>query len=112
MPNLRKDLDAYFLKLKNERASWGRTHVMQDSDGVMFLCPKCFVDNGNNRIGTHSVICWFVGRVPDTMTPGPGRWNPSGTSINDLTFVEPGAVSVKLESGCCWHGFVKNGEAN
>jgi hypothetical protein len=62
--------------------------------------------------GAHFVLCWFKDRgVPDTQDPKPGRWNPSGTGLHDLTFVPPGAVSVLLTGGCDWHGFVKNGDA-
>lgn len=81
------------------------------AQGIMFLCPKCFVTN-NGPIGTHSVVCWFKGRVPDNLDPGPGRWNPIGTGIDDITFVPPGAISVQLVGGCGWHGFVKNGDAS
>lgn len=84
---------------------------LAEADGVMFLCPKCFADN-KGEVGTHSVICWFVGKVPDDVCPKPGRWNPSGTGLHDLTFVGHGAVSVLLTGGgCAWHGFVKNGDA-
>lgn len=104
------ELEAKFIKYLN-------THERQDiedmaeADGVRFLCPKCYADN-KGPIGTHSVICWFEGRVPDDAVPGPGRWNPQGTSLHDLTFV-PGAKSnsVLLLSGCAWHGFVTNGDA-
>lgn len=88
-----------------------RTDVdLSDADGVMFLCPKCFSEKGSN-IGVHSVICWFVGKVADDVDPKPGRWNPSGTGVDDLTFIGPGAVSVLLTAGCGWHGFVKDGDA-
>lgn len=82
------------------------------AQGVIFLCPRCYEKNGG-EVGTHSVICWFRDRgVPDDMDPRPGRWTPSGTGIDDLTFVPPpSAVSVKLIGGCGWHGFVKDGEA-
>lgn len=103
------DLNAQFLKrLRADLLT--RVDALADADGVQFLCPICF-DKNKGPIGTHSVLCWFVGRVPDDMTPGPGRWNPSGAGIDDLTFVGPGQTSVKLESGCLWHGHVENGEA-
>lgn len=103
------DLDATFLKRNPDGSS--QTGVsLAEADGIMFLCPKCFADN-TGKVGTHSVICWFVGKVPDDVSPKPGRWNPSGTGIDDLTFVPPGAVSVLLTAGCGWHGFVKNGDA-
>lgn len=90
-------------------------HVQVDSlaeaDGLQFLCPKCFATNGGN-VGTHSVICWFEGKVPDNVDPKPGRWKPVGTGLDDLSFV-PGrkSNSVLLVGGCGWHGFVKMGDA-
>lgn len=85
---------------------------LADAHGVKFLCPKCFTANSGS-VGTHSCICWFVGKVPDSAEPGPGRWNPSGTGIEDLTFVpyegQP-LVSVLLTGGCGWHGNIVNGE--
>jgi hypothetical protein len=84
-----------------------------EADGVSFLCPKCFAANGGT-VGTHTVICWFEGRVPDDAKPSPGRWTPAGAGIDDLTFA-PGekikAVSVQLLGGCAWHGYVANGSA-
>lgn len=83
---------------------------MSEADGIFFLCPKCYDANGG-PVGTHSVLCWFVGQVPDNLIPKPGRWVPSGLGINDLSFVGPGAASILLTGGCGWHGFVRNGEA-
>jgi len=82
-----------------------------DAHGIRFLCPKCFDANGG-RVGTHSVVCWFEDRVPDDAVPGPGRWNPTGDSFENLSFV-PGkkSNSVLLIGGCAWHGFITNGEA-
>jgi hypothetical protein len=86
--------------------------LLAEADGVWFLCPKCYADNGG-RIGTHVVICWFVGKVSDDVEPKPGRWTPAGTGLHDLTFVpSPGrSQSVLLTSGCHWHGHVVNGDA-
>lgn len=85
--------------------------TLAEADGIQFLCPKCFAAHGGPR-GTHRVICWFEGKVADGVEPGPGRWNPKGTGIDDLSFV-PGAKSnsVLLQGGCNWHGFVTNGDA-
>ncbi len=86
---------------------------LAEADGLEFLCPKCFVANGG-EVGTHRVICWFVGKVPDWVRPGPGRWTPQGTGLNDLTFVpsEGRSQSVALTGGgCAWHGFVTDGKA-
>ncbi len=96
----------------------GRTHRFVGEDisqaqGVCFLCPKCFEANGGG-IGTHVVICWFYGKgVPDSETPGPGRWTVEGTGFADLTLgANPhsgGRASIQLEGGCRWHGHVING---
>lgn len=47
--------------------------------------------------------------MPDDLSPGPGRWNPQGTGLDDLTFVGPGAYSVGHPHGHC---YVENGEVN
>lgn len=128
MPTLR-ELDGEFLKREPFIDTWqrqlpdgsleevtGMREAMRtgvpftDADGVMFLCPKCFAANGGS-VGTHRVICWFVGKVPDDVDPKPGRWVPEGTGLDDLTFVGPAAASVLLTSGCGWHGFVSRGSA-
>ena len=109
-----RDLEAEFLKNMGE-GSFHRVESLAEADGILFLCPLCFKNNGNQRPGVHSIICWFVGHVPDEMTPGPGRWTPSGSGLDDLTFVPgnpPRATSVLLTGeGCGWHGFVTNGDA-
>lgn len=84
--------------------------TLAEAEGVEFLCPVCFKKNGGN-VGTHHVICWFNGKVSEKVSPKPGRWNPSGTGLDDLTFVPPGAVSVQLLGGCNAHFFIRNGEA-
>lgn len=79
--------------------------TIANAQGILFLCPKCFVKNGG-RVGTESVLCWFRDRsVPDNALPGPGRWLASGTSFADLT-LSP-SVNVDHEH---WHGFIVNGE--
>lgn len=82
-----------------------------DADGVWFLCPKCYHANAGS-VGTHHVMCWFEGRVPDNANPGPGRWTPNGRPLEDLSFV-PGktihATSVQLTGGCGWHGHISKG---
>jgi hypothetical protein len=116
-----RDLDAAFLKYVSPSES-RMVDSLAEADGVMFQCPKCAMEcepgeeNGRRFFrGAHSVICWFVGKVPDDHNPKPGRWTPSGTGIDDLTFV-PGnperAVSVLLTGpGCGWHGHIRSGEA-
>jgi len=103
-----RELEAEFLKIKDSR-TYSRQDSIDGADGIMFLCPLCFAEN-KGPVGTHRVICWFS-HVDAAMDPKPGRWNPSGSGLDDLTFVGPGAASVKLIGGCNWHGFVKDGEA-
>lgn len=85
---------------------------LAQAQGIMFRCPLCYKNHGDTIEGTHLIVCWFNGRgVNDSVDPGPGRWNPSGTSIDDLTFVAPGAFSVLIPDGCGWHGYVRDGHA-
>jgi hypothetical protein len=107
-----RDLEGSLIKRELRDGGDYRVPVeaIRDADGVRFLCPKCFSKNGG-PVGTHLVICWFVGRVPIDLDPKPGRWHPFGHSIEDLTFIGPGNVSVAIQGACCWHGFVRDGEA-
>lgn len=89
------------------------THVesITEAQGIMFLCPKCFLAN-KGTVGTHRVICWASDRgVPDDAMPKPGRWKLVGTSFDDLSLVAKSS-SVLLMGGCCWHGFVTKGEVS
>lgn len=110
MPSLR-ELEARFVRLDGARIPTVET--IAEAQGVRFLCPKCYAQNGG-KIGTHSVICWSSSRgVPDDARPGPGRWALVGSSLDDLTLDgEPGkSRSVLLTGGCDWHGFVTDGVA-
>ena len=100
------ELEGQFIKVIDEN-SWRDVDAIGDADGVIFLCPKCYQDNGGS-VGTHSVLCWSP-KVPLTITPVPGRWNLTGTGLSDLTLVA-GSSSVLLTSGCQAHFFVRNGE--
>jgi len=86
--------------------------TLAEADGVWLLCPKCYAENGG-CVGTHAVICWFVGKVDDDVDPKPGRWTPAGTGLSDLTFVPSAgrSHSVLLTGGCMAHFFVNNGDA-
>jgi hypothetical protein len=120
-----RDLDGQFLTYDTcagctYHAKAGVHHryvaTLAEADGVQFLCPKCFATN-RGPVGTHSVCCWFVGKVPDDAFPKPGRWIPNGAGLDDLTFsgAQGKGASVNLDmgdgKGCLWHGHVKNGEA-
>lgn len=92
--------------------------AIERQQGVWFLCPKCYADNGNSAIGTHHVLCWFLNPrvgppVSDEEDPKPGRWTREGETIETLTLGpgKNGARSVLLTGGCGWHGFVTNGDA-
>jgi hypothetical protein len=98
-----RDLDARFIKYAPYPDTWTEIHdgvesqhsgtrhayqvvdTLAEADGVEFLCVGCFIKNGGRR-GTDIAICWFKGKVPDELDPKPGRWNPSGTGLDDLTF--------------------------
>lgn len=101
------ELEPHFLKIETER-SFLRVDSIDDADGIIFLCPKCFEDEPRGPVGTHSVICWRP-RVPQTMEPKPGRWEFQGRTYADLTLVA-GSSSVLLTSGCRAHFFVNGGE--
>lgn len=111
-----RDLEPELLRIESKTV---RRYVdsLADAQGVLFLCPKCYVANGG-AVGTHSVMCWFDGReVPDDEVPGPGRWTPQGTGLDDLTLQgryvaagQYGARSVQLNGGCCAHFHITNGE--
>src|SRR5574342_554084 len=86
------ELEPSFLKRLDDK-TFRRNTPFAEADGIIFLCPKCFVAN-KGPIGTHSVICWRP-HVPQTTTPVPGRWEFQGTGFDDLTLVA-GSSSVLL----------------
>jgi len=107
-------LDPELLRYEARAGYMAMPHAdsLEQAQGLMFLCPKCFVAN-EGRVGTHRVICWSRSRgVPDDALPGPGRWRLLGTSFDDLTLEgeNGGARSVLLTGGCQWHGFITDGE--
>lgn len=107
------DLEPYFIRWEDERV-YRCVETLAEAQGVSFLCPKCFAENGGPR-GTHQILCWSRSRgTPEAAQPGPGRWALVGTGLADLTLNAdpPGtARSVQLTGGCSWHGFITNGEA-
>lgn len=115
MPSLR-ELDAIFIRHEEAdgHAYQVPVDVIEQAQGVRFLCPKCFAANGG-KVGTHGVVCWSRSRgVPDEAHPQPGRWKLDGTSLDDLTLNADApsvARSVQLIGGCEWHGHVTNGVA-
>lgn len=111
------DLEPVFLK--REKQEDGVHHIgvdgIAEAQGIMFLCPLCFEGN-KGPVGTHHIICWSRLRgIPDDAAPLPGRWSLVGTGFADLTLVGEGPTgqsSVKLTSGCMWHGNIVNGEVS
>lgn len=100
------DLDPRFLKVETER-SFRDVDDIAAADGIVFLCPKCLGDNGGQRPGVHSIICWQP-HIPQTIPPTPGRWSFVGTGIEDLT-LKAGSSSIALTSGCCAHFYITAG---
>lgn len=102
------DLDPFFLKWISD-VEHHTDATFAEADGVMFLCPKCWVAN-SGAVGTHAVICWKP-HVPQSTVPGPGRWEHKGTGFADLTLFAASS-SILLTDGCRWHGFITNGEVS
>ncbi len=78
---------------------------MAEAHGIEFHCPKCWQANGG-PVGTHIVIAWRRGLVPDSAHPSPGRWEFSGSHFGDLSL----DGSIQTVGGCAAHFNVKNGE--
>lgn len=100
------ELEAEFVQRTEQ--GYRRVDDIRQANGVRFACPLCYLAN-DGLVGTHGILCWDPS-VPADITPGPGRWQLTGTSLSDLTLIA-GSSSIKLESGCRWHGYVRNGEA-
>jgi hypothetical protein len=107
VPQSLADLEAELVTYVSD-GSIGRAAPRENADGLMFLCPKCFTAN-KGSVGTHRVLCWFRGRVPDDAKPGPGRWELEGSDLSNFT-LRP-SVDLTPGGGCNWHGFVTNGSA-
>lgn len=100
------ELHPHFLKIIDVK-TYKLIDNIKEADGIQFLCPKCFIEN-DGIIGTHSIICWTIGKVPDDLDPKPGRWNLIGTCYNDLS-LQAGSSSVALLGGCNAHFFIRDG---
>lgn len=95
-----RELDAKFVKVTEN--GFDPIETLEGADGVTFECPKC---------GGHTVWIPFP-HLPESQY-SKARWKPSGTGLDDLTFVpyegHPN-VSVRHLNGCMGHYFVKNGQ--
>jgi hypothetical protein len=103
-----RDLCPELLIVEDETTYRYADVAIADAQGVWFLCPKCFLENGSQAEGVHSVLCWTPG-VPPSLSPGPGRWEILGTGIDDLT-LRASSSSVQITSGCMAHFFVTDGD--
>jgi hypothetical protein len=109
-----RELNPQFLRYEGEdgklmHAGEPPDVTLEQADALMFLCPKCFMENGGAP-RTHRVICNRP-RVPlrPGIYVGPGRWEFHGTGFDDLTLVA-GSSSILLEGGCQAHFFIRSGE--
>lgn len=101
------ELEPQFVKIIDERTTQDVDDIAS-ADGIMFVCPKCIITLGG-RAGAHSVLCWQP-HVPQSRTPGPGRWNFIGTGYSDLTLLA-GSSSIALTGdGCKAHFWITSGE--
>lgn len=92
------------------REYWIDAKSLDDAQGILFLCPKCFQSN-NGEIGTHEVQVTFANRnVIDEHGvhngERPVRWNVEGSNFDDITI----SPSILIIGGCEWHGFIQHGE--
>ena len=101
------DLEPQFL-MNIDGKSWQHVGDINDADGILFVCPKCLAESGE-RPGVHSILCWTP-KVPQELSPGPGRWHLLGTGYNDLSLKGVSNDSVLLTGGCGAHFFVREGE--
>jgi hypothetical protein len=106
------DLEPRFIRSMSSDGTLRMVDRIDDAQGVVFLCPKCFEKNRGPE-GTHRIVCWSRSRgVPDHVPPGPGRWRLDGHNLGDLSLNadDPSPDrSVKLSGGCGWHGFITHG---
>ena len=96
------ELDPVFMRVLDGKRMCA-VGPFEEADGVMFLCPYCFRENGGSK-GTHVVLVWFEGgKAGPEWTPA-ARWKASGTCLEDLT------ISPSIHMPSCWHGYVRGGQ--
>lgn len=83
-----------------------------EAQGILFLCPKCFMGNerADRAAGCHQCEVTFANKgVADGQGTGnKGKsvyWNVSGNGFADLSTTP----SILLIGGCGWHGYITNG---
>ncbi len=101
------ELSPHWLK-RTDDTHFQRVDTIDEADGVLFLCPLCFLNKGKTGVGVHSVLCWAPS-VPQTTSPTPGRWTMEGTSEADLTLVAGSSSILLTGPGCGAHFFIRSG---
>lgn len=104
-------LDAKFVQYVDEKHH-RYVKTLEEAHGVQFQCPKCAIGLKKTKthiIGAHYILCWFRGMVPDGAFPAPGRWNPKGTDLTDLSLTPSILITGP---GCGWHGYITNGNTH
>ena len=86
---------------------WLRVVSIQEAEGLLFLCPTCYVQNGNSSVGTHWIMCWSL-NVSQEFTPTPGRWELVGTELVNVSLVA-NSSSISVTGGCGAHFFITEG---
>lgn len=109
------DLDPQWLRYVAD-GGLGHVESIDQAQGLMFLCPKCFLANGG-PVRTHSVIVWSRSRgVPTRRRQGRGAGHSPalGFTISPSTAIRLATrarIDLSGTAGCQWHGFITNGEA-
>lgn len=103
------ELEPEFIQIIDDKTYRNVDVTLSEADGIFFLCPLCFKNNGGN-VGTHWISCWRPNVPQSENKSGPGRWNLVGTNFDDLSLVA-NPTSVHLTGpGCGAHFTVRNGE--
>ena len=119
------DLEPQFVRYERRYVDgvWGdylpHANSISEAQGVLFLCPSCFVRNGG-AVGTHLIEVSFAGPgVQDhqgsrNRKGAPSRWDVTGTAYTVSHSVSPDQSPdcAPAEPACAgWHGYVTNGDA-
>ena len=61
-------------------------------------------------LGVHSIVCWSPG-VSQVFKPVGGRWELTGSGVEDLTLVgKSNSILLNGAGSCGAHFFITNGE--
>ena len=88
---------------------WDPVENIREACGLMFLCPTCFTCN-EGMVGTHRVMCWSTD-VSQDWEPNPGRWEITGTGLQDVSLTG-GSASVAILGECGAHFWITHGKVS